>query len=506
MLGWIPRPIRQVKGYVAEVQPGDSVNRIAERLTGDASRWPELVGANLHKQLAPGNVSGSPYRVFESLEVGEDLMIPATWPDPADAPGAVGGPGQQLNLGGIKKNAKTSGVKECTPRTCATAGVSCGAAADGCGNKIECGSCAVGEECQNGHCAAKIDQSQMQNLDPISAIIGQFLQGYAPSAIPAPYKFPDVTAVVSQWWPYFANSFPGVLPAVPPANPTPDQSAVIIQLINSAIQFLGNSNIPQDQLVKIVTSIPWDKVPWDRIPWQTLQAIIVSASSTPIWQMLINSVAIRFDGYRKLKPMALKFGQTGTPDFRDASQWASDPTWKSLNALGWQNIPWDEAPDSFWASLADDPELLACMQANSSRLTQMAEYTGCFAGRKDLLKKYLCAPTFDIEALKKECAKTAPADPTKALPNINYACSPQPQCIADQLKGLPQVCPVSPDTTPYPQCLPSWYKTTTGQDLPTPPTPKDEPKVDSNMGLKVALGAAGIALAAGIVVLVATRD
>lgn len=507
--GWIPKPIRRVKGYVAEVQPGDSVSRIAHRLTGDASRWPELVGANLHKQLAPGNVSGSPYRVFESLEVGEDLMVPASWPDPA---GTVGGPSQQFKTGGIQKTGSTSQVSQhkpgatplCEKRECAQMGTSCGLASDGCGGMLDCGSCPEGEECHNGMCAKKVEfeQTQMQN-DPIGALIGQLIQTYVPGLQPpAPYQIPDVTAVVSAWWPYFANSFPGVLPATPPVTPTPTQTSVIVQLINSAIQFLGNANIPPDQLIAIVSSIPWDKVPWDKIPWQVMQQMIVTASRTPVWQMLINSFAIQFGGAQQMKPMVLK-GSTGAPDFRDSAQWSTDPSWKALNAFGWQNVPWEAAPDAFWTSIANDPELAACMQTNSSRLTQMVEFAGCFAGRKDLLKKYLCAPTFDIEALKKECAETALPDPAKSLPNINYACSPQPQCIADQLKGLPPVC------SPLPECIPAWYKKITGQDLPDPPPTKtggETKSDDSNLGLKVALGAGGIALAAGIIVLVATRD
>jgi hypothetical protein len=41
-------------------------------------------------------------------------------------------------------------VQACTPRTCAQAGANCGLIADGCGGTVDCGLCAVGEECGFG--------------------------------------------------------------------------------------------------------------------------------------------------------------------------------------------------------------------------------------------------------------------------------------------------------------------------------------------------------------------
>jgi hypothetical protein len=57
------------------VQPGDSASVIAEQLTHDSRRWPELVAANVIKPTSPdGN--------FASLRAGETLMLPASWPAP----------------------------------------------------------------------------------------------------------------------------------------------------------------------------------------------------------------------------------------------------------------------------------------------------------------------------------------------------------------------------------------------------------------------------------------
>ncbi len=40
----------------------------------------------------------------------------------------------------------------CTPKTCAALGTTCGPAADGCGNVVQCGACATGLNCVAGAC------------------------------------------------------------------------------------------------------------------------------------------------------------------------------------------------------------------------------------------------------------------------------------------------------------------------------------------------------------------
>ena len=42
----------------------------------------------------------------------------------------------------------------CTPATCASQGIYCGAATDGCGNALSCGTCASGSTCTDGACIA----------------------------------------------------------------------------------------------------------------------------------------------------------------------------------------------------------------------------------------------------------------------------------------------------------------------------------------------------------------
>ncbi len=61
-----------------EVHSGDTPARIAEKVTGDTKRWPELVEANPSKpRLQDGN--------FASLAPGEKLALPASWSSPIAA-------------------------------------------------------------------------------------------------------------------------------------------------------------------------------------------------------------------------------------------------------------------------------------------------------------------------------------------------------------------------------------------------------------------------------------
>ncbi len=58
------------------VQPGDTPTLIAQRLTRDGARWPELVPANPSKPLAHDGT-------FASLRPGEAVSLPASWTTPA---------------------------------------------------------------------------------------------------------------------------------------------------------------------------------------------------------------------------------------------------------------------------------------------------------------------------------------------------------------------------------------------------------------------------------------
>jgi len=55
-----------------EVQAGDTPTHIAERLTHDANRWPDLVAANPEKPTTPDGT-------FASLRPGETLNLPPSW-------------------------------------------------------------------------------------------------------------------------------------------------------------------------------------------------------------------------------------------------------------------------------------------------------------------------------------------------------------------------------------------------------------------------------------------
>jgi len=76
-----PKP-DSVRDHQYVVQPGDSASKIAQTITGEWRRWPELVGANMH--LGTVGSPDVPYRVFRQLQPGDRLYIPSSWPGPGN--------------------------------------------------------------------------------------------------------------------------------------------------------------------------------------------------------------------------------------------------------------------------------------------------------------------------------------------------------------------------------------------------------------------------------------
>lgn len=69
-------------GKVYVVESGDFPARIAKKLTGKDTRWPELIAANPQKKTKSSNIG----KVFVSLFAGERLNVPKSWQVAAAAP------------------------------------------------------------------------------------------------------------------------------------------------------------------------------------------------------------------------------------------------------------------------------------------------------------------------------------------------------------------------------------------------------------------------------------
>lgn len=86
-------------GRTYTVRSGDNPSKIAQALTGNANRWTELVAANVppKKKAANGN--------FATLNAGEILKIPASWPNatgliaPAPSPSSATTPATPAAVG-----------------------------------------------------------------------------------------------------------------------------------------------------------------------------------------------------------------------------------------------------------------------------------------------------------------------------------------------------------------------------------------------------------------------
>ena len=72
-----PPNVVWVKDYVYVVQDGDTLSSITQKLSGNKSRYYELVGANSQKPQA--QAPGFRYNFFAELVPGEKLKIPGNW-------------------------------------------------------------------------------------------------------------------------------------------------------------------------------------------------------------------------------------------------------------------------------------------------------------------------------------------------------------------------------------------------------------------------------------------
>jgi LysM repeat protein len=87
----VPQPQPQPVAVTYTVKSGDYAGAIAQKLTGNGGRWPELIAANPQK---PRKSDGN----FATLYPGEVLLLPASWSPgstsatPAQAPGVAAGP------------------------------------------------------------------------------------------------------------------------------------------------------------------------------------------------------------------------------------------------------------------------------------------------------------------------------------------------------------------------------------------------------------------------------
>jgi hypothetical protein len=117
-------------------------------------------------------VEGGPCRVGETCGAGGPNLCGGgrCTPSDCDAAGAECGlvgdgcgkvvdcgpctqPGESCGGAGVPNQCGT-GTGGCTPITCDSQGVQCGAASNGCGGVLDCGGCEQGSSCERGKCVA----------------------------------------------------------------------------------------------------------------------------------------------------------------------------------------------------------------------------------------------------------------------------------------------------------------------------------------------------------------
>lgn len=472
-----PVPLASRRTY--EVRQGDTIEKITAQFVRQ-DRWPELVAVNqMHKGLVDGPPE-SDHKVFTALEVGEHLLLPASWI--AGGHGALGLPYSMVNQGsgaqqsgGINPNAGIWGSITFDPTA-----------------------------------------SFIYNLIASWPVIEQMVkQPYPQFQIPAGYTSADIGNVLSGWLPYLTANY-DVTKA--PTTWGPEGMDALAKAINNAAVLLGAAKVQSD----IFRSLPWQRVgtAWTTFPWQATVVAGNPAATQAIWALIVaaSQPPIQVDSATPRR----KAVASGAVPF--------DPTIQNIGPEVWPPVPFGNIP---WADL--DPSILANVEVQrclkdpgaTARLQDMATHKDCFLGAGvEKFKKYLC-PKGDgsgtYEDLSKCGEPTTPGLPPAAscpaettptqtqvgpvcLPSglplpagFNWNCAPYPQCIYDQIAALvpagqTPLCP--PPGTAWPACIPDLVKQY-GVNLPAGPAPAAEPAKD-NTGLYVALGLGGAVLLGGV--------
>lgn len=411
--GLVPRAILAVKPYTVVVGEGDNVGRIAERMTGDASRYHELVSANTHKPRADAP-QGYGYQTFLGLAAGEELLVPSDWPDPSDLPK------EALGLQAGPDFSQIS-VSQFDPFL----------------------------------------QTLMLAWPAVNLVGGQPATGEKPE---------DIAKVLYAWWPYVQQQAGTMIGGVkwPSASDLPSvlqnsaQLAYLGRLAASAGQFLSKTGAPADVALKI----PWDQVPWDKVPWAQIKYASPGGQQSEFWALLKSAQTPQWNAGSRLggaqfvsglQSLALSAGPT-SGDLADVNWGAAE-----YQNVGWTEVPWT---DIAWDNAFGDGKLLQCYSKNVGRWAEMGKCKECYQGKGvDFLKKYLCDTSLDVCFCK---AITGPGkiEPGKDQPGgtvnptqPNFGCTPFPQCLAEQgnwPSGLPHPC------EPFPGCVPEWAKTQPG--------------------------------------------
>ena len=532
--GLIPRTERYVKNGLYVVQEGDSVSRIAHNMTGDASRWPELVGANLHRPLAPGAVGETPYRAFASLHKKEALLVPASWPV-MSASGLVGDPAVDM------LTQFTQAANTVLP--------------------------AAWAQIQNPAVAATLPavlpavQQVLPNIaSVIPAISGQFpttpgsfpipgISGALP-ALPTSISWNDVGAVMYYLSPYLPAAWNALLTGAGSGNPTaisamnylasalgqitPQQALALMQFASSAIAFLRTQQLPAGSVPNVLQNIPWNAVPWNQIPWAQLSQIGQSVgvgNLTGLFTGLLGTTPAVPQQRMSTKSLpsihqstihqidlsgAPSSGPTNGIDVSDPSTW-QNPVFQQVAQFGLPNVPWNQIPVGNWANL--DPATLACLQAHPERGTDVLSNPSCFASNTALVASYLCGTMTVAQA----CAAN-PTPPVNGscgvgqislpggacvpnpvgtcgagqMPTGTGGCVPMPTCPAGQFPNPFQAfaCQVPPAACPDGSTFdPSKWACSTGTGTGGGATTKD------NTGLYIGLGLGAAALVAVIAIM-----
>jgi hypothetical protein len=77
---------KSLGGVVYVLKPGDIASQLAKTYTGNALRWPELVGRWSSLGVMSSYRDGNGWMQLKPWRVGQRIILPASWKDPAAKP------------------------------------------------------------------------------------------------------------------------------------------------------------------------------------------------------------------------------------------------------------------------------------------------------------------------------------------------------------------------------------------------------------------------------------
>lgn len=495
----IPRPVLLVKPSYGVVQPGEDIRRVAQRLSGDANKWPELMAANTGVLRFGAIPEGADVAVPLELEAGTRLFVPATWQNtqagatPTDLEGSINlAQWVGAALAAVYGKAKGSDADP-------------GAAWRDIGQVILA---------WYPYLPGQPGAPAMPPVTDLTSATAKAVVDYVVALVESAVRYLKAggTPLAATQVPWGAVPFDNV-PWSQIAEEFPDDQAAFWKFFRAAttppVQYRpvapggGFAERPAPTQPQWPESPQWPETPsfpapTPYYPFRPQQRVPVATSAEQARQRLTPPAAESVsDAVRRERPLDM-LGAGGASPLNLAQT-----NWSDFTQVNWQDVPWGSV---FW-SFFSDPQVMKCAYANPGRLRAMYDCSDCYeGGDAEYFKLVLCDLSIDPCAChpappgpEPPGPGPEPPGPTPGTEMPNWSCTPFPDCLAQPGNwpaSVPKPCEV------FPGCIPEWIKSQGGQ---VPGEPQPEKKTDNTLWWVIG-GGVVLTLIVGTVAVAASRS